>query len=391
MAASIRLRGWRRIGTWASLGALAAAVALTASQARAQELPEASSQSTPSPAARVDPATQPVPQTLPAAPTSAQQSTTTAPAASSSPTTAPEQPPLNSSGAYVFGGTTPPPKPAAANVPVAAATKRLPDPSPAEIDHIIDSFTKQERLFRTMLENNYMYTETIDVELTDDSYNPIGQSYRQTNEIDYTPDHHKEIVCTYCPEPTLRDVTITEDDINDFFNMDMYTIDVDNIGEYNVTYVDHEPLDEITAYRFDVAPKQIEKGKRYFEGHIWVDDRDLMIVKTYGKAVPNQYDRHGNPTNVFLPFETWRQLIDGKYWFPVYTRTEDKLPPMNGGVTETPLKIVIQFSNYKEFRGTARIVSVGTVPPSGTSTTPQIGPDGKPIPATAAKPGGTGH
>jgi hypothetical protein len=66
----------------------------------------------------------------------------------------------------------------------------------------------------------------------------------------------------------------------------------------------------------------MEKGERYFEGQIWVDQLDLQIVKTYGKGVGVQKknDDHQLPR-----FETYRQQIDGKYWFPTYTRADDVL------------------------------------------------------------------
>ena len=54
------------------------------------------------------------------------------------------------------------------------------------------------------------------------------------------------------------------------------------------------------------------QGKRYFEGQIWVDDRDLQIVKTYGKGVGR---RQGD--DQYPKFETYREQIDGKYWFPL--------------------------------------------------------------------------
>ena len=34
-----------------------------------------------------------------------------------------------------------------------------------------------------------------------------------------------------------------------------------------------------------MKPKKMEAGKRYFSGEVWVDDRDLQIVKTYGRGV----------------------------------------------------------------------------------------------------------
>ena len=53
-----------------------------------------------------------------------------------------------------------------------------------------------------------------------------------------------------------------------------------------------------------------------------MDDRDLQIVKTYGKGVGLL--KKGSD-NQFPKFETYREQIDGKYWFPTYTRADDTL------------------------------------------------------------------
>ncbi|MGH9395219.1 MAG: hypothetical protein ACRD1E_13680, partial [Terriglobales bacterium] len=212
------------------------------------------------------------------------------------------------------------------------------------------------------------YTESILMQELDDSGHPVGD-YQQVNDINYTPDGNRQIVCTFCPQPTLKRIGVTEQDITDMFNMNMYTLSVDELPQYNVAYVDHEPLDQITAYVFSVAPKQIVKGHRYFQGKVYVDDHDLMIVKTEGRVVPNEYDKHGNPTNTFLPFQVWRQQVDGKYWFPVYTLMQGSIPPGEGGGPSIPMRMVIQFTNYKQFRATTRILSITAVP-DGTTPKP---------------------
>lgn len=241
----------------------------------------------------------------------------------------------------------------------APAVKRLPDPPASQIPAIIQKFASNEKLFRRLLAHSYTYTETIKVETLDGDGNSTG-AYEQVNDITYDADDgHREIICTYCPQSTLTEVMVTQEDINDFFNMDMYTVDVDDLPQYNVTYEGHVPLDQLTTYVFAISPKKIEKGHRYFQGKVWVDDHDLEIVKSYGKAVPNEYDKHGNPTNQFLPFETWRQMVDGKYWFPVFTRTNSKLWTETGDI---PIRMIIHFKNYRQFRGTARILSTQELP-----------------------------
>lgn len=228
---------------------------------------------------------------------------------------------------------------------------RLPDPPAAQIPAIIQKFAANEAMSRQLLKHSYTYTESINMQLVDEDGNPIGQSYEQTNDINFTPDGQRQITCTWCPQPTLRDVLVTEEDIDDFFNMDMYAVAIQNLADYDIKYLDHEKLDELTAYRFSVRPKQIKKGQRYFAGTIWVDDHYLQVVKSEGKAVPDEFDKHGQPTNTFLPFTTYRQLIDKQHWFPVYTSTDAMLG-------DSHVKLVIQFKNYKRFGSSVRIIPI---------------------------------
>jgi hypothetical protein len=94
---------------------------------------------------------------------------------------------------------------------------------------------------------------------------------------------------------------------------------------------------------FDISPKEIEDGERYFEGRLWVDDLDLQIVKTYGKAVPDLVK--DGQENLFPRFETYRQQIDD-FWFPTYTRAVDTLNFRSGPVR---IRQVIRYEDYKQF------------------------------------------
>ena len=86
----------------------------------------------------------------------------------------------------------------------------------------------------------------------------------------------------------------------------MDTVQTDEIPEYQILYVGQQRLDEIDTFVFDIAPKNLEKGKRYFQGRVWVDDHDFQIVKTYGKTVPDIRKKHGDEENLFPKFTTWR-------------------------------------------------------------------------------------
>lgn len=260
---------------------------------------------------------------------------------------------------FVLGAT---PAAAPATPAVTPAVKRLPDPSPEQIQHIIQVFAQKERLFRDLLQHSYTYSESVLVQELGPDGEPTGGQFQQSDDVNFDSTGARQIVCTYCPQPQLKDISLTQDDLTDMFNMNMYTLSIDELPQYNVVYVDHEPLDQVAAYVFSITPKEIVKGHRYFSGKVYVDDKDLMIVKSDGRVVPNQYDKHGNPTNTFLPFKVWRQEVDGKYWFPVYTLMQGVVPGGAPGVPGTPMRMVIQFKNYKRFGASSRIVSVQALP-----------------------------
>ena len=84
-------------------------------------------------------------------------------------------------------------------------------------------------------------------------------------------------------------------------------------------------------------------GPIRIEGDVWVDDRDFQIVKTYGKGVGLLKK---NEDNQFPRFETYREQIDGKYWFPTYTRANDTLHFKD---SNQRIRMVVKYENYKRF------------------------------------------
>jgi hypothetical protein len=126
-----------------------------------------------------------------------------------------------------------------------------------------------------------------------------------------------------------------------------------------VKYLGHVKVDEITAYVFNIRPKEIIKGHQYFQGVVWVDDRDLQIVKSEGKPVP-EVRAHKGQFNLFPRFTTYREQIDGKFWFPTFTVADDTLyfpgQPIH-------MKEIIKYSDYKQFKATSTVRIVQDTPP----------------------------
>jgi hypothetical protein len=146
------------------------------------------------------------------------------------------------------------------------------------------------------------------------------------------------------PVPTLQRIILTPEDEQDLRNVQPFVLTTNEIAKYYIRYLGKETLDEIPCYAFAVKPKKMERGQRYFEGIVWVDDRDLQIVKSYGRGVGLL--KKGSD-NQFPKFETYREQIDGKYWFPTYTIANDTLNFQTG---PQPIRMSVRYEDYKQFK-----------------------------------------
>jgi hypothetical protein len=154
----------------------------------------------------------------------------------------------------------------------------------------------------------------------------------------------------YAPVQTLT-LILTPEDMDDLVHVQPFVLTTDQVPDYDLTYIGREKIDEVSTYVFSVRPKpkKMVKGKRYFEGQAWVDDRDLQIVKTYGKGVGTIKE---NKDNQFPRFSTYREQIDGKYWFPTYTYADDTLHFRD---SSQRVKLVIRYQDYKRYEGKSTI------------------------------------
>jgi hypothetical protein len=231
------------------------------------------------------------------------------------------------------------------------------EPPAIPVDQIIQRFAQQEAEFKAE-RDNFTYTQSFVIQTIDSSGRADGE-YRMDSDITFTPSGKRYEDITYAPPPTLERISLSEQDLDDLRNIQPFVLTTTDLPKYDVTYAGRQHLDERGTDVFDVAPKKIEKNQRYFQGRIWVDDKDMEIVKTYGKAVPDI--RKGSNENVFPTFETYRQNIEGHYWFPTYTHADDVLHFQSGDVH---IRMTVRYEDYKRFRSTVRILApIGPAPP----------------------------
>lgn len=224
------------------------------------------------------------------------------------------------------------------------------------MDQIIQRFAAREAEFKRE-RDNFTYTQTFVVQTVDSSGQPDGE-YRMTSDIIFTESGKRYEKVTNAPPSTLVRADLTEQDLADLQNVQPFVLTTDELPKYDITYVGRQKIDELSTYIFEVKPKRIEKKQRYFQGRIWVDDADLEIVKTYGKAVPD-ISKHGNE-NFFPRFETYRENIEGHYWFPTYTHADDVLHFTSGDIR---IRMTVRYKDYKRFQVTSRIVAPGKESP----------------------------
>jgi hypothetical protein len=211
------------------------------------------------------------------------------------------------------------------------------DPAP---DEIIQKFAAKEAEFRKARES-YTYRQSVKMEELDGSGNVQGK-WEEVDDIIFGPNKQREEKVIYAPMNTLH-LIITPQDLQDLRNVQPFVLTTDDISKYEIHYVGRQKVDEIECYQFNVKPIKMLKGERYFLGDIWVDDRDMQIVKTFGKGVGLL--KRGED-NQFPSFETYREQIDGKFWFPTYTRANDTLHFKD---SSQRIRMVVKYENYKRF------------------------------------------
>jgi hypothetical protein len=232
------------------------------------------------------------------------------------------------------------------------------DPSQPQgitVEQIIQNFAAKEKQFKIAREQ-YTYRQSVTVDtLEGDS---VDGEFKQVVDVLFDDKGRRIEEVVFAPQSSLQRILMTREDFDDIQHRMPFVLTSDEIPEYQILYVGKQKEDELGTYVFDVAPRQIEKNKRYFQGRIWVDDHDFQIVKTYGKNVPDiGVGKHkGGQENLFPNFTTWRQQIDGRYWFPVYTKVDDELHFSTGDVH---VRQIVKYSNYKRFGANVKITYEG--------------------------------
>jgi hypothetical protein len=229
-------------------------------------------------------------------------------------------------------------------------------------EQIVKEFSAKETEFQEALDH-YTYRREAKVETLGDDNKVTGQWY-EVDDVIFDPSGARMEKVVYAPPSTLDQggVMMSPSDLQDIQHGYPFVLTTADVPEYDIKYVGRQRVDEVECYVFDVTPKTIEKNKRYLDGRIWVDATDLQIVVTDGRMVPD--DTKKGQEDLHPPFMTWRQQIDGHYWFPVYTKGEGILH-FSGGyghmAQDVHIRDVVKYTDYKRFGSTSTIFYNGQV------------------------------
>ncbi|HET9528746.1 MAG TPA: hypothetical protein VFQ92_00225 [Blastocatellia bacterium] len=242
------------------------------------------------------------------------------------------------------------------------------------VEEIIRRFAEAESANK-IARNNYTFTQDVDMMTLGEAGSITGR-YKRVSDIVYDNLGNRVERISYFPPSTLA-VLVTQEDLQDLAGVQPFALTTEDLPKYQVTYAGKETIDELHTFVFDVKPKQIRKGERYFEGRIWVDDHDLQIVKVAGKAVPE------TSNNKFPRFETYRENIDGRYWFPTYVYADDVLEFKNNPVH---LRMTVRYTNYKKFSTDIRLADEGEIAPDDEGKPKEKKPETPAQPPKLQKP-----
>ena len=265
-------------------------------------------------------------------------------------------------------------------------------PTGLTVDQIVQKFAARETEFAQARED-YIFRQTVKVDVINDDNGKVDGEYQQVTDITFSPEGRREEHVVFAPPNTLDQginggIMMTPADFDEIEHRLPFILTTDDLPQYDVTYVGRQKVDELDTYVFEAGPKTLVKNHHYFQGKVWVDQQDFQIVLINGKTVPQ--DTRPGHEDLQPPFTTYYEQVDGKYWFPIYTKAEGELhfAAQNGALSEdVHIRSVVRYTDYKRFRATSRILYNGQdiTNQKDTDDQKQQNTDQPPAPAAPAK------
>jgi hypothetical protein len=137
------------------------------------------------------------------------------------------------------------------------------DMSQAEIDKIVAKFTANEAAFREAL-TNYVFNRSATIS-TIGMGGQITGVYRRDSFLTFTSDGQRFERITFFPVPTLTEISVTPEDLEDLGGVNPFALEPKMVAKYNFTFLGKEKIDDLNLYVFDVSPKVLPDPKKIKE------------------------------------------------------------------------------------------------------------------------------
>jgi hypothetical protein len=237
-------------------------------------------------------------------------------------------------------------------------------PPDLPVDQIIQRFSQKELEF-AQAHRKYGFTKSLRLTEYGLDGKPSGEFGMSTQSVVASDGWVSQRVVDK-PTSTLHYMDPEPPDMDFISKLPFYPLVPSEIPKYNIKYLGREKVDEIDCYIFEAKPKMVDRAHPYFQGIVWVDTKYIEIVKTYGTFVTDLGSLHSQNLP-FSNFETYRENVEGKYWFPDYSRSDEEVHIKD---RQVPVRLVIKWSDFKPLAvpsSTAASPSNGQTPPDKSS------------------------
>ena len=171
-----------------------------------------------------------------------------------------------------------------------------------------------------------------------------GGEYREQREVIFSPTGERTERLVGKTWNSLALIRLTDEDFRDIREVQPMLLTKESLRLYKVEPRGDEVMDSIDCWVVSIKPRQILDGQRLFEGLLWIDKSDYSTIRSEGRAMPQIFKR--KEENLFPRFTTIRKKMDGGFWFPAVTFSDDTLQFSSGPVRQ---RLKITYSGYQRF------------------------------------------
>jgi hypothetical protein len=215
-----------------------------------------------------------------------------------------------------------------------------PEPPPIAPEEIIRRFAaKEDEMLRAIA--GFTFQKSVRLEEVGPDNKATGQVEMVTQQM-VTADGKLYEKPVRRSASTLHYLDLQRGDSDIVVATPMFALTTSQLPHYEISFKGKQPLDELSAYFFSVTPHALDRAHPYFSGVVWVDEQDLVIVKTIGKWV-TEFGDVTSPALPFAVFETYRQQVGKNLWFPAYSRSDETA---QAGDTRVPIRMIIRWTDY---------------------------------------------